>query len=227
MVDSRLIVALDTNDMNKIDWLLNELHGLVNFYKIGMQLVYSGHGLKLAERLIKNNVNVFMDLKLLDIEHTVEMATKEIANLGVTFLTVHGYPQAIESAVKGANGTNLKILAVSVLTSYNDKDLRNSGYLTDVNTLVVNRTIQAKNLGAGGVISSPLELQLIKYLGNNEFKLVTPGIRLDNDSLHDQKRISTPNQAILNGANHIVIGRPIVESKFPRKVVEEILSTIK
>jgi orotidine-5'-phosphate decarboxylase len=223
----RLIVALDTHNMDQVDQLLSDLDGLVNFYKIGMELVYSGAGLALAERLIRRNIKVFMDLKLLDIENTVERATSEIVNLGATFLTVHGYPRAIEAAVKGTIGSDLRILVVSVLTSYDDKDLRNAWYQTDVNTLVFNRTKQAKDLGAGGVILSPLEVSLVRSMQSDTFSLVTPGIRLLDGKVHDQKRIATPKQAIDSGADYIVVGRPITESYNPREVVTNILNNIK
>jgi len=195
----------------------------VSFYKIGMELVYSGEGLELAERLIAAGKRVFIDLKLHDIPNTVERATHQIARRGATFLTVHAYPQTMRAAKAGAAGSSLKVLGVSVLTSSDDADLREAGYAYGVRDLVARRAEQALEAGIDGLILSPEELRQTRIIVDRDFLLVTPGIRPAGGATGDQKRIMTPGQAIAEGADYLVVGRPITQARDPQAAADSIV----
>ena len=196
--------------------LVNKLEGHANFFKIGLGLLAKG-GLDLAIELKKKDKFVFLDLKLFDIENTIKKAVKEISTLGVDFITVHGDPQVVKAAVLGRKTNDTQILAVTFLTSLDrrdlDQNLIKSGKLT---TLLEKRAEIAINAGADGVIASPQEIKLLRKNTLCSGKLiVTPGIRPKNAKSFDQKRISTPAQAVLDGTDHLVIGRPIYQSNDP------------
>jgi orotidine-5'-phosphate decarboxylase len=221
---NRLIVALDLPDAQAASEMVADLGDAVTFYKIGMELVYAGEGLALAERLIGAGKRIFIDLKLHDIPNTVERATRQIARLGATFLTVHAYPQTMQAARAGAAGTPLKILGVTVLTSSDDADLKEAGYADGVRDLVGRRARQAREAGIDGLILSPEELRETRASCGRDFLLVTPGIRPAGGAIGDQKRIMTPGQAIADGADYLVIGRPITQTPDPKAAAEAIVA---
>jgi orotidine-5'-phosphate decarboxylase len=212
----RLIVALDLADAEAAEEMVARLGATVSFYKIGMELIYGGDGLALAERLIASGKRVFIDLKLHDIPNTVERATRQISRLGATFLTVHGYPQTMRAAKAGAAGSGLKVLGVTVLTSADDADLRDSGYAYGVRDIVSRRARQAREAGIDGLVLSPRELRQTRRAVSRDFLLVTPGIRPAGGAMDDQKRIMTPGQAIADGADYLVVGRPITRASDPQ-----------
>ncbi|MEK4035473.1 orotidine-5'-phosphate decarboxylase [Methylocystis sp. IM3] len=219
----RLIVALDVETVEAARALVRALGDAVSFYKIGMELAYGG-GLTLAQELKDAGKRVFIDLKLHDIGATVERATRQISRMGMDFLTIHAYPQTMAAARAGAG--DLKLLAVTVMTSYDDADLEEAGYAYGVADLVARRAAQAKAAGVDGLILSPLELSAIRALVGPEMLLVTPGVRPAGADAGDQKRIMTPSQAIAASANHIVVGRPITRAADPRQAAEAIVAEI-
>jgi orotidine-5'-phosphate decarboxylase len=221
----RLIVALDMVSMEEARALVARIGDAGAFYKVGMELAYSG-GLPMVEWLAGEGKKVFLDLKLHDIPHTVERATAQVARLGATFLTVHAYPQTMRAALAGAFGTGLKLLGVTVLTSMNDKDLVEAGYASGVETTVVHRARQAKARGMAGLIISPHELRMVRGAVGSGLLLVTPGIRPRGASQADQKRVMTPVEAIAAGADHIVVGRAIIETPDPRSAALAIIDDI-
>ena len=229
MPDDRLIVALDVPNVITGLELVKQLDTSVSFYKIGLGMLTSG-GLALANELkAEYGKRIFLDMKLFDISTTIEAAVKGISKFDIDFLTVHGDPSVVAAAKNGAADSNLKILAVTILTSLDRQDLDDSmikdGEVTD---LVSERASRAFEAGADGVIASPQESRAIRKLSNSRNKLiVTPGIRPKGAESGGQKRVSTPFEAILNGANHIVVGRPIVAAENKRLAAEKILEEIK
>jgi orotidine-5'-phosphate decarboxylase len=215
-VRDRLIVALDVPEAEAADDLVARLGEAVTFYKIGMELVYGGEGLALAQRLIAAGKRVFIDLKLHDIPNTVERATRQIACLGATFLTVHAYPQTMSAAKAGAAGSGLKILGVTVLTSSDDADLKEAGYALGVRDLVGRRAVQAREAGIDGLILSPQELTGTRAAVGRDFLLVTPGIRAAGGAIGDQKRVMSAGEAIAAGADYLVVGRPVTQAADPQ-----------
>ena len=222
----RLIVALDAPDIAIAERWVAALGDAVTFYKVGMELIYGGGGLALAERLIRADKKVFIDLKLHDIPHTVERATQRIAAMGAYFLTVHAYPQTMRAAVAGAKGSGLKLLGVSVLTSSDDADLAEAGYGLGVRDLVERRARQAAAAGMDGLVSSAAEAKAVRAISPPGFLLVTPGIRPAGGDAGDQKRIATPASAIRDGASYLVVGRPITEAAQPAAAAEAIVREI-
>lgn len=221
----RLIVALDLPSVDDAEAMIARLGDSVSFYKIGMELTYAG-GLPLVEKLVGAGKKVFVDLKLHDIPNTVERATRQIARLGASFLTVHAFPQSMKAALAGVAGSDLHILAVTVLTSYDDADLTEAGYSTGVKQLVARRALQAKELGVHGVVMSPEEVESARELIGPDMHLVTPGIRPAGSVTGDQKRIMTPALAISGGADHLVVGRPVTEAADPAAVAGAIVADI-
>jgi orotidine-5'-phosphate decarboxylase len=221
----RLIVALDAPDPAEAERLVAELGDSVLFYKIGMELAYGG-GLDLAPKLAAAGKKVFIDLKLHDIPNTVERATAQIARLGAYFLTVHAYPQTMRAAAAGAKGSSLKLLAVSVLTSCDDADLAEAGYAFGVRELVARRAAQAQAAGIDGLVASASEAAMLRAAVGDSLLLVTPGIRPSGASVGDQKRVATPGQAIADGADYLVVGRPVTQSPDPRAAARDIVAEI-
>ena len=228
MSDDRLIVALDVPNIIAGMDVVNKLGATVSFYKIGLGML-TGGGLALADELKQeHNKRIFLDLKLFDIGATVEAAVKGIAKYELDFLTVHGDPNVVKAAKEGAADSNLKILAVTILTSLDREDLNANMYKPgNISDLVIERADRAFQAGADGVISSPLDSKKIRDLVSSSDKLiVTPGVRPEGTELGDQKRISTPGVAIKNGSNHIVVGRPIIRSSDPKAAAYNILTEI-
>jgi orotidine-5'-phosphate decarboxylase len=222
----RLIVALDLPSTEAAEAMVGRLGDAVTFYKIGYRLAYAG-GLPLVGKLADRGKKVFLDLKLHDIGNTVMQGVQSIASLGATFLTVHAYPQTMKAAVEGRSDSGLKILAVTVLTSYNDDDLHAAGYRLGVSELVEARAQQAQVLGVDGLVCSPEEAGNLRKIVGHQLNLVTPGIRPAGSATGDQKRIMTPGRAIAAGADYLVVGRPIVEASDPKAVAEAIQAEIK
>ena len=220
----RLIVGLDLPGVEQAEAMVARLGDSVTFYKIGYQLAYAG-GLPLVKKLADMGKKVFIDLKLHDIGNTVARGVESIANSGATFLTVHAYPQTMKAAVE-ARGANLKILAVTVLTSYDDADLEAAGYRLGVADLVAQRARQAEALGIDGLVSSAEEAANLRKIVGRQVSLVTPGIRPAGSDIGDQKRVMTPARAIEAGADYLVVARPVVEAADPRAVAEAIVAEI-
>ncbi|MGE5158002.1 MAG: orotidine-5'-phosphate decarboxylase [Gemmatimonas sp.] len=221
----RLIVALDLPGVEAAEAMVARLAESVTFYKIGYQLAFAG-GLPLVRKLADNGKKVFIDLKLHDIGNTVARGVESIARLGATFLTVHAYPQTMKAACEGRTGSNLKILAVTVLTSYDDDDLQAAGYRAGVADLVATRARQAQQIGIDGLVCSPEEAASLRKIVGGQLSLVTPGIRPAGAATGDQKRIMTPARAITAGADYLVVGRPVLEAAEPRAAAETIVSEI-
>lgn len=221
----RLIVALDLPGVAEAEAMVARLGDSVGFYKIGYQLAYAG-GLPLVRQLSDTGKKVFVDLKLHDIGNTVARGVESIGKLGATFLTVHAYPQTMKAAVEARAGSSLKILAVTVLTSYDDGDLHAAGYRLNVSDLVEARAQQAQVLGVDGIVSSPEEAASLRKIVGHQMNLVTPGIRPAGSATGDQKRIMTPARAIAAGADYLVVGRPITEAADPRIAADAIQAEI-
>jgi orotidine-5'-phosphate decarboxylase len=221
----RLIVALDLPDVRTAQALIESLGDAVMFYKIGYQLAYAG-GLPLIGELAKAGKKVFADLKLHDIGNTVTRGVESVAKLGATFLTVHAYPQTMKAAIEGRAGSALKILGVTVLTSYDDDDLHAAGYRLSVPELVQARASQAHALGVDGLVCSAEEVADVRELVGMQMVLVTPGIRPAGSAAGDQKRVMTPEEAIAAGADYLVVGRPITAAKDPKNAAESIVASI-
>ena len=216
----RLIVALDLPNIEAAEAMIGKLGGAVTFYKIGYQLAYAG-GLPLVQKLAGAGKKVFLDLKMHDIGNTIARGVENVARMGATFLTVHAYPQTMKAAVE-ARGPNLKILAVTVLTSYDDGDLHAAGYRLNVSDLVEARAQQAQVLGVDGIVCSAEEAAHLHKIVGHQMCLVTPGIRPAGAASGDQKRIMTPGRAISAGADYLVVGRPVVEAADPKAVADAI-----
>ena len=210
-VKDRLILALDVPDARAAERLVTETDGVVGIYKVGLEFVLAG-GLEFARDLVSDGRQVFLDMKLLDIANTVAGAVRSAGRLGVSFLTVHAYPQAIAAAV-AARPTGLSIVAVTVLTSLDDEDLAQAGYTMSSRALVERRIAEAASLGADAVVCAPSEAEAAHRAG---LTVITPGVRLKSDSPDDQKRVATPQSAIAGGADAIVVGRPINAAQEPR-----------
>ncbi|WP_170336295.1 orotidine-5'-phosphate decarboxylase [Ruegeria arenilitoris] len=228
MSDDRLIVALDVPNALQGLALAERLGDSVSFYKIGLGML-TGGGLALANELKQDHgKRIFLDMKLFDIGNTVENAVRGLAQFDLDFLTVHGDPHVVRAAKEGASGKDLKILAVTILTSLNRDDLDASLLKEgDVQELVVERAARALEAGADGVIASPQEAALIRALPQAEGRLiVTPGVRPAGAELGDQKRVATPANAIAAGADHVVVGRPIYRADDPKLAVQSILGEL-
>jgi orotidine-5'-phosphate decarboxylase len=221
----RLIVALDVPSVKAAEAMAARLGDSVWFYKIGYQLAFAG-GLSLAAELIAAGKQVFLDLKLHDIGNTVTKGVESIAQLGATFVTVHAYPQTMKAAVEGKRGSTLRILAVTVLTSYDDADLAAAGYEMNVNELAAARAAQARDIGVDGLVCSAEEAATLRSIAGAHMVLVTPGIRPAGSAAGDQKRIMTPARAIEAGADFLVVGRPVLEAGDPKAAADAIVAEI-
>lgn len=228
MSDDRLIVALDVPDALSGLQLAERIGDAVSFYKIGLGML-TGGGLALANELKQDHgKRIFLDMKLFDISATVEAAVRGLAQFDLDFLTVHGDPHVVRAAKEGAAGSDLKILGVTVLTSLNRADLDacliRDGAIPD---LVVERAIRAFEAGADGIIASPQEAAMIRALPEAQGRLiVTPGVRPSGADLGDQKRVATPAKAIAEGADHIVVGRPVWQAEDPAAAAQAILAEL-
>lgn len=219
-----LIVALDVDSRAEAEALVEQLGDTVDFFKIGYQLTYGGDGLGFGKALIAAGKRVFFDLKLLDIDNTVERGAAAIARTGASMLTVHAYPQCMRAAAKAAAGSDLTILGVSVLTSMDDADVAEAGFARDTAGLVALRAGQAKAAGIGGLVCSPREAETVRAIVGPGMAIVTPGIRPKGDAAGDQKRVMGPAEAIAAGASHLVVGRPITAAPDPAEAARRIVA---
>ena len=221
----RMIVALDVPTVWDAYRIVSTLGDGASFYKIGYRLGYAG-GLALAERLVRDGHKVFLDLKLHDIGNTVTEGVESLTKLGVTFLTVHAYPQTMRGAVEGRGEAALKLLAVTALTSYDDGDLKDAGYGLAVRDLVRMRAQQARAAGVDGIVCSAAETEIVRDVIGPDMAIVTPGIRPAGSAVGDQKRTLTPAEAIRAGADHLVVGRPIIRAADPRAAAAAVMDEI-
>ena len=228
MADDRLIVALDVPNAMEGLRLAAKLGDAVSFYKIGLGML-TGGGLALANELKdEHGKRIFLDMKLFDIGATVEAAVRGLAQFDIDFLTVHGDPHVVRAAREGAAGSDMKILAVTILTSLDRADLDASQIRPgDMAEIVAARADAALREGADGVIASPHEASLIRSLPSAAGRLiVTPGVRPAGSDAGDQKRIMTPAEAIAEGADHVVVGRPVHTAADPRAAAEAIVAEL-
>jgi len=221
----RLIFALDVPEADQAKQLVNELGASVSFYKIGMELMMTGDYFDLLDWLVEKDKNVFVDLKLFDVPATVSKAVKRLSKRGAYFTTVHGNQSMMEAAA--AEKGDLKVLAVTALTSLDQGDLNDMGFTCDIKELVISRAKRALSTGCDGIVASGLELEHIRNEVDQKLVIVTPGIRpVINRPTDDQKRVVTVEQAFQWGADHIVVGRPIKDAANPREAAELIQKSI-
>ncbi|SFZ85018.1 orotidine-5'-phosphate decarboxylase [Devosia enhydra] len=219
-----LIVALDLDSRAEAEALIARLGDAVDFYKIGYQLFYGGDGLSLGKALLAAGKRVFFDLKLLDIDNTIEKGVTALASTGAQMLTIHAYPKAMRVAAKAAEGSGATVLGVTVLTSMDDADLREAGYARDAAGLVLLRAQQARDAGIGGLVCAATEAQMVRPVLGPDMAIVTPGIRPLGAAQGDQKRVMGPGQALTAGATHLVVGRPITAAQDPAEAARAILA---
>lgn len=227
--DERIICALDVPTTAQAAALVDQIQDAVGFYKIGLQLFATG-GMDLARDLKAEGRKVFLDWKLHDIGATVEKAAASLADAGCDLLTVHARPQVMAAAARGVAGSNLKVLGVTVLTSLTADDLAADDHSLSPAELVELRVRQALDAGIDGVVSSPHEAARVKEIatqaGRDDFLIVTPGVRPSGAALDDQARAATPETALLAGATHLVIGRPITAAADPRAAALAVAESI-
>lgn len=221
----RLIVALDLPAIDEAERIVEKLGERVTFYKIGLELAYAG-GLDLARRLIDEGKKIFLDLKLHDIPNTVERAAAQIGRLGPTFLTIHAFPPTMRAARAGLIDSPTRLLAVTVLTSFDAADLVEAGYGLSLEALVERRSLQARAAGIDGLVLSAAEASRIRALVGLQMLLVTPGIRPQGGEAGDQKRVLTAAEARRAGADYLVVGRPITRSPDPAAMAEAMIAEI-
>jgi len=222
----RLIFAMDVPDCDRARSLADELGDSVTFYKIGLELMMSGGYFELLDWMLGREKKVFCDLKFFDIPATVGSAVRQLKDRGASFVTVHGNQSIMEAAADN-KGDTLKVLGVTVLTSLDRGDLDDLGFDCDISALVLSRASRALEAGCDGVISSGLEVPQLRQFIDEKLLVVTPGIRpVDNKPAGDQKRVVTVETAFSNGADYIVVGRPIRDADSPREAAESIQTTI-
>lgn len=226
MKKSPVIVALDFESASEAQDLVRSLGDTASFYKDGLEL-YVAAGMDFVRELKSQGHRVFLDLKLYDIGETVKRAVVQVARAGVDFLTVHASRAVMEAAVAGRGESGLKLLAVTVLTSVDDNDLRQDGYSCPVSQLVESRVRNAMETGMDGIVCSPLEVAAVRALAGPQAILVTPGVRSAGASAGDQKRVATPADAIRSGADYLVIGRQVTRANDPRAELQRILKELR
>lgn len=219
----RLIVGLDLPTVSEAEKIVSTLGEEVLFYKIGYQLAFAG-GLDFARDLAASGKQVFLDMKLLDIDNTVAKGVENIVKMGVSMLTLHAYPKAMKAAVAAARGSDICLLGVTVLTSMDQQDIVDAGYEHDPHTLVLIRAEQALRAGMGGVVCAATEAAAVRKIVGQDLAVVTPGIRPVGADAGDQKRVMTPADALRSGASHLVVGRPIVGAPDRKAAAEAILA---
>jgi orotidine-5'-phosphate decarboxylase len=221
-----IIVALDFEDAVQARALIARLGNAVDFYKVGMEL-YASEGMQFVRELAGTGKQVFLDLKLYDIPETVKRATAQVGKTGARFLTVHGSSAVMRAAVEGRGASRLSLLAVTVLTSFDQQDLAELGYPSSIADLVALRVKNAMAAGIDGIVCSPLEAAAVRSLAGPQAILVTPGVRSLSASSGDQKRVATPAEAIAAGADYLVIGRQITRAADPQAEAERILGELR
>ncbi len=223
LADPRLILPLDLPSVGEARQMVETLSDAVSFYKIGLELLATD-GMALARQLKGEGKSIFLDWKLHDIGATVERSARVLAGAGCDLLTVHAEPQVMQAAVKAKGGSDLKILAVTVLTSLNDADLIEMGYAFSARDLVARRIRQAVECGVDGIVSSPHEAALAREIAGPDFLVVTPGVRPFWAAKNDQARAATPADALKAGASHLVCGRPITAANDPREAALKVVA---
>lgn len=221
----RMIVGLDLASLKDAERMVARLGDAASFYKIGYELSLAG-GIPFAADLARAGKKVFLDLKVHDIGNTVARAAERAAELGVTFLTVHAFPQTMRAAAEGRGKSALKILGVTVLTSWDENDVREAGYGIGLRDLVAKRADQAKAAGIDGLIASPVEAEALRKQVGRSLLIVTPGVRPAGAAAGDQKRVMTPAEAIKAGADHIVVARPVIAAQDPAAAAQAIVAEI-
>jgi orotidine-5'-phosphate decarboxylase len=225
MTKNPIIVALDVDSTQEARSLIAKLGSRVNFYKVGLEL-YAAAGVEFVHELIHQGKDVFLDLKVYDIPETVKRAVAQVARTGVKFLTAHAVGSVMRAAVEGRGDSGLKLLAVTVLTSFGPEDMAEQGYSGAIADLVALRARKAMELGMDGIVASPLEAAAVRRIIGREKVLVTPGVRSAGASKGDQKRIATPLEAVRDGADYLVIGRQITRAADPADEASRILDEI-
>jgi len=221
----RLIIPLDVPTVRQAEAMVDKLGDTVSFYKVGHQLAFAG-GLNFVRELKDMGKHVFLDMKLLDIDNTISKGVENIVRMGVEMTTIHAYPKAMRAAVEAANGSDLCLLGVTVLTSMDDADLTAAGYADKANDLVLKRAEDASKAGMGGVVASPKEAAEIRKIITPNMAIVTPGIRPAGSDVGDQKRVMTPGDAIKAGSTHLVVGRPVTGAEDPKSAAQSIIDEI-
>ncbi|MBV8070026.1 MAG: orotidine-5'-phosphate decarboxylase [Acidobacteriaceae bacterium] len=222
-----LIIALDVESAGAALNLMDRIGDAADFYKVGMEL-YAAEGMAVVDEISGRGKSVFLDLKLYDIGETVKRATRQISSSGkVKFLTVHGSRSVMDAAREGRGDSNTRLLAVTVLTSFDQEDLADLGYPVPVTDLVELRVRKARESGMNGIVCSPLEVARVRAIGGTGLTLVTPGVRSAGSAKGDQKRVATPAEALRDGADYLVIGRQVTRAADPRLACEEILAEVK
>ena len=225
MKPNPIIVALDFETAAEASALVACLGDRVDFYKVGMEL-YAAAGMAFAKELRAQGKDVFLDMKFYDIPETVRRAVCQVARAGLQFLTVHGSDAVMRAALEGRGASNLKLLAVTVLTSFDQQDIEDLGYPCEVASLVDLRVKKARALGVDGIVASPLDAARVRRLAGPEAVLVTPGVRSAGAAKGDQKRVATPAEAVRDGADYVVMGRQITRAADPAGEVDKVLEEI-
>jgi orotidine-5'-phosphate decarboxylase len=221
MTADPVIIALDFDSPREADRLVADLGNSAGFYKIGIEL-FAAAGMGYVQKLVDRGKRVFLDLKYYDIGETVRRAVAVAAKSGATFLTVHAVGQVMRAAVEGRGDSGMKLLAVTVLTSFDQGDLEQMGHECTVSELVAKRVRQAMAAGIEGIVGSPLEALAIRSAAGPDALLVTPGVRSVGAARGDQKRVATPAEALRDGANYVVVGRQVTRAAHPAEALNAI-----
>jgi orotidine-5'-phosphate decarboxylase len=219
------IIALDVSSPNEALVLVDQLGHRQDFYKVGLEL-YTAGGTAVIQELRARGKRIFLDLKFYDIPETVKRATAQVAASGALLLTVHASAAVVRAAVEGKQGSDLEILAVTVLTAFDQSDLVDLGYTRPLNELVDHLVARSRAAGADGLVCSPVEVARVRKLAGAGMKLVTPGVRSPGANIGDQKRVATPAEAIADGADYLVIGRQVTRASDPKGELQRILDEI-
>jgi orotidine-5'-phosphate decarboxylase len=225
MNENPIIVALDVDSETEARRLVKAIGPRGEFYKVGMEL-YAVAGMSFVRQLLAEGKQVFLDLKLYDIPETVKRTAAQISRAGVRFLTVHAVGQVMRAAQEGSAGSNLQLLAVTVLTSFGQADIEEQGYTCDISEVVERRARNAVQAGMAGVVASPLEAAAIRNIVGPKTLIVTPGVRSTGSAKGDQQRVATPAEALRNGADYLVMGRQITRAADPAAEVERVLEEL-
>lgn len=224
----RLMVAVDVPTIGEAEALVSKTEGKVGVYKIGMELQFAG-GLEFARELAADGKKIFLDVKLHDIDNTITKAVRNVAKMGMTFMTLHGYPKTMRAAVKGLaeeGNPNLCLLGVTVLTSMDEDDLIAAGYRGPLSDVVEARAKDAKAAGMGGIVCAATESEKMRAILGDELVIVTPGIRPAGSAAGDQRRVMTPEDAIRAGSDYLVVGRPINQAADPAAAADAVVAEI-
>jgi orotidine-5'-phosphate decarboxylase len=227
-IEDRLIVALDLPAVEAARAMAARLDGVVSFFKLGLWLLLAPGFERLVDELIGRGKRIFLDAKMFDIGETVRQGVKRAAERGISFVTVHGDDDIIRAAIDGKGGSDLRILAITVLTSIDDRGAREIGYLAPVAEVIRHRVATCVDLGCDGIIASPHDVAAIRALpGAERLLVVTPGVRLPGAARDDHKRAGSPAEAIAAGADYLVVGRPIVQAADPAAMAARIIADMR